>query len=105
MIHLRRNRKTIYRMSAAVCKSAINRFIFCKQGLKEDREELVEVASNLFSLCSSNKIQASVPMDEIINSWGQTAPSSVSLFMASGERERGRKRDLLPELSMANCMN
>lgn len=73
---------------SGVCKRAINRFIFCKQGLKEDREEHVQVAPNLFSLCSSNKIQASFPMDEIINSWGQTAPSSVSLFMANGERAR-----------------
>lgn len=54
---------------------------------------------DLFSLCSSNKIQAFFPMDEIINSRRQNAYSSVSWFMARGDRS------LLPRLSMVKCIN
>lgn len=73
-------------MTAVFAKEQLIDSYSVNRPLKEHGEGYVEVAPNLFSLCSSNKIQAFFSVDEIINSWGQTAQSSVSWFMASGEK-------------------
>lgn len=72
---------------------------FCISHLKEPGGEgHVAPSPNLFSLCSCNKIPAFFPIDEIINSRGQTSLSAASCFVAR------RETSLLPRPSMVKSI-
>lgn len=77
----------------------IRTLLFCISHLTEPGGEgYVAPSPNLFSLCSCNKIPAFFPIDEIINSRGQTSLSVASWFMAPRETSQ------LPRPSMVKCI-